>query len=324
MRWNFESTKFFVFLSTAIVANHAHSEADWVSVVWQNDVFLNVDGGGYTNGAFISLFDVSAEGSEVYTEPYLTRTLSWMLDEKDMAFSEQTLGQMMITPKDIKKSIPDAKDVPYAGLLFYRASHVVVDANRADMVTVIVGMVGPSSHAEDTQKFVHKVVDSPDPQGWDYQIKDQFVMALGRSALWRHELSDSTDLVILAAAQVGNLKSSVSGSAILRWGSGLSESFVTSTLSYGGTTTPMAVNGGWNVYAGIESGYVFNDIFVNGDTPYKRQFSELHHEQFAVVSGISYAWQDVSVTFAFQDIKPVDTVDQSRDRFGSISLAFRL
>ena len=51
----------------------------------------------------------------------------------------------MVTPEDITKEIPDPFDAPYAGLLFWRSSYVVVKNDFADQVATLVGIVGPSS-----------------------------------------------------------------------------------------------------------------------------------------------------------------------------------
>ncbi|WP_041524311.1 lipid A deacylase LpxR family protein [Gilvimarinus agarilyticus] len=300
-----------------------HAEAtDWVSLVWQNDVFTGRDGGGYTNGIFASLYQVA--DSEPIDEPVLTKPLSWMLNDSfELAFNEHSIGQAMVTPADISKPVPDPNDVPYAGLLIYRASRVVVDGNVADMIRTTAGMVGPISLAEQSQKFIHKVVGSTEPKGWDYQLENEPVFALRRARVWRQELTSMTDVVLLAQARAGNLESAVGGGAIVRFGRGLQRSFATTLLQQGRTSSPAAVERGWYVYAGFEADYVFNNILVNGNTYRDSPSADLRHEQMSFTTGVSYAWDAVSLTFGYKSGTKIDTHDSSRDNFGTLSLAWK-
>lgn len=311
-----------ILLAGFALVNQAQA-TDWVSLVWQNDLFTGRDGGGYTNGIFASLYQVADSGP--IDEPVLTKPLSWMLnDDVELAFNEHSIGQAMVTPADITKPVPDPNDVPYAGLLIYRASRVVVDDNVADMIRTTVGVVGPASLAEQSQKFIHKVVGSEEPKGWDYQLKNEPVFALRRARVWRQELSRMADVVLLAQARAGNLESAVGGGAIVRFGHGLQRSFATTLLQQGRTSSPAAVERGWYVYAGFEADYVFNNILVNGNTYRESPSSDLRHEQMSFTAGISYAWDDVSLTFGYKSGTKIDTHDSSRDNFGTLSLAWKL
>ncbi|MBU2886264.1 lipid A deacylase LpxR family protein [Gilvimarinus agarilyticus] len=311
--------------ASGIIAPHTQAEADWASVVWQNDVFVNVDGGGYTNGLFLSWYDLTTEG-EGYRQPWLTKSLSWMLDQNSDAlnFSEQTIGQAMVTPLDISQEVPDPNDVPYAGLLFYRASHAIVEENFADLVSVTVGMVGPASMAEESQKFVHKITGSTEPKGWDYQLKNEPIFAFSRTAVWRYELAHYMDTVIMAQGELGTMQSAVGGGALLRLGTRLDKSFPSTALHRGEISAPASIDGGWYVYAGFEADYVFNNILVDGNTYRNSPDGDLKHEQLMATAGISYGWEDISLTLSFRSGDSVDKADTSRDEFGALTLAWRL
>lgn len=302
------------------------ADFDWASTVWQNDIFAGVDGGGYTNGLFLSLYDLSWEGESDYEPPVLTRLLDWMINGDDsQAFSEHTLGQSMITPEDISKSVPDPNDAPYAGLLMYRASHIVVRDQFADNVSVTIGMIGPSTKAQQVQTYIHKVTGSNRPMGWDYQLEDEPVFMLSRTSIWQHPLvSDNMDLILIAHARGGNLESSVGAGGIVRIGSGLADSFATAALSFGRTSTPAAVNGSWYGYAGFEVDYMFNYIFVDGNTYRNSQSSDLKRQQMNFTAGLTYSWQDFSVALAYKSGTAMDVRKTGRDSYGTISLSWRL
>lgn len=299
---------------------------DWASLVWQNDLFTGTDGGGYTNGLFLSLYDISDQGDTEYRTPFLARPLAWMLDESpdSLFFSEHSLGQAMVTPSDISRTVPDPDDAPYAGLLLYRVSHAVVEENFADLVRTTIGIVGPSSGAEQMQKLVHKITGSEQPKGWDYQLNDEPVFQLERTAVWRMPLSTHLDTVLLAQAGLGNLESHVGGGAIVRAGRGLEASFATTALHYGRISSPAAIDGGWYLYGGFEASYVFNNILINGNTYRDSAQTDLRHDQLSLTAGFSYSWSDLSVTLSYKTGSSLDAGDKSRDSFGALSMAWRL
>lgn len=310
-------------LVSGVVSAPQASADDWASVVWQNDLFSGRDGGGYTNGLFLSLYQVA--NTEPIDEALLTKPLSWLLDDNfELAFNEHSIGQMMITPTDISQPVPTPTDVPYAGLLIYRAGRVVIDDNIADMVRTTIGVLGPASLAENSQKFIHKVVGATEPKGWDYQLKNEPVAAVYRARAWRYPLSNMTDVVLLGQAQGGNLESGIGTGAIIRFGRDLKSSFATTLLTQGRTTTPAAVKNGWYGYVGLEAEYVFNNILINGNTYRDSPSSALRHKQLSWSAGASYAWDEVSVTLGYKSGTALDTFDSSRDSFGTITVAWKL
>src|SRR5690554_75996 len=315
-----------LFILALALSPFARADMDWASVVWQNDVFAGKDGGGYTNGVFLSLYDLSWEGEDEYKPPLLTKPLLWMINgDHTRAFSEHTLGQHMVTPADIKKPVPDPNDAPYAGLLMYRASHIVIRDNFADNISTTIGLIGPSTKAEQLQKYIHKVIGSNRPMGWDYQLKDEPVFMFARTSVWRHELAgDYLDTILIAQARAGNLESSIGAGGILRAGSGLANSFAASSLNFGRLNTPVAIDGSWYAFFGLEVSYIFNHIFINGNTYRSSQSSNLEHQQMMAIAGFSYGWEKFSLSFSYKSGTAMDVKKTGREEFGSISLTWKL
>lgn len=314
-------------LLTLIISKPVHAEINWASVIWHNDLFAHQDGGGYTNGAYISWYDISTEGDEPLKPPVLNRPLLWMLNEQpQFTYSAHTLGQAMITPKDISKVTPDPRDAPYAGLLFFRSSYISVHEHHADAVGTTIGVLGPASGAEKTQKMIHKITHSTEPQGWDSQLGNEPVGQVSRVRVWRLAKADTHpfDLLLLLNGAVGNLESSLGSGIILRAGTGLKKSFPTAALLTGRISNPMAVDGGWYIYAGATADYVYNQIFVNGNTFRESPSASLRHDQHSLVGGISYSWENISLGLAYQDGTSLDINTTARQRFGSIVLGWRL
>lgn len=306
---------------------NAVAELDWVSASWDNDIVAGKDGGGYTNGIYFSWGQRNEPEEEITKPPLLTLPLAWMLDDDPTyAYKLHSIGQAMVTPEDITKAIPDPADAPYAGLLFWRSTYVVVKNDFADQVATLVGVIGPSSRAEEVQKFVHKVVGSDEPQGWDYQLEDQFVWQLQRTAVWRFSTEDSSpfDAVVLGNVSVGNLESRAGAGLFLRAGSGLARSYSTMSFLASRVSTPVAVSEGWYVYLGGSGHYVHNQILVDGDAFDASASKNLEHYQYSLMAGFTYAWERTSVCFSYQSDTEPNESQTARKNFGAITLALQI
>src|SRR5690625_5927316 len=87
--------------------NARAGDNDWLSLIWHNDLLIGKDGGGYTNGLFLSWYTFADEVREDFAPPWLTRPLArWLINSEDTTKLElgvHTLGQMMVTPEDVSK-----------------------------------------------------------------------------------------------------------------------------------------------------------------------------------------------------------------------------
>lgn len=318
----------YLFLSAmALSSQNVFAERDWISASWDNDLFAGKDGGGYTNGIYLSWGQRNDEGEEITKPPLLTLPLAWMLsDNPTYAYKVHSIGQAMVTPDDITKNIPDPADAPYAGLLYWRATYVVVEDDFADHVATLVGIVGPSSGAEEVQKFVHRVVDADRPQGWDYQLDDEFVWQLQRTAVWRFSTVDSSpfDAVLLADAGVGNLESLTGAGIFLRAGNSLARSYSTMGFVSSRVNTPIGASEGWYVYVGAMGHYVHNQILVDGNEFGATASKGLEHYQYSLLSGITYSWKRASVCLSYQSDTEPNKSQTARKNFGAITLAWQI
>lgn len=315
-----------IFLHAFFCAS-AHAEVDWASVIWHNDLFAHRDGGGYTNGIYISWYDLSNEGDEKLKPPLLTRPLVWMQDDDaPMAYSIHTLGQAMVTPQNISKEVPDPDDAPYAGLLFFRSSYITVHNDYADAVSTLIGVLGPASGAEKTQTFIHDLTDSTEPKGWDSQLGNEPIGQIARAGVWRLSPSAESpvDALLMVNGGIGNLETSAGGGLILRVGKGLARNFSNTALLTGRISNPFAVDGGWYLYAGATADYVHYQIFINGNNFRDSPSADLKNEQYAIIGGLSYSWQDLSVSISYQNGSALDRDTTARQEFGAITFAWRL
>lgn len=315
-------------LGAALVSSHAaFAEREWISASWENDIVAGKDGGGYTNGIYFSYGQRNDPGEEITKAPMLTLPLAWMVsDDPTYAYKLHSIGQAMVTPEDITKEIPDPQDAPYAGLLYLRSTYVAVQDDFADHVATLVGVVGPSSRAEEVQRWVHKVVGSDKPRGWDYQLKDEFVWQLQRTAVWRFSTSDSSpfDAVLLADLAGGNLETSGGGGLFLRAGNSLARSYSTMGFLSSRVSTPISASEGWYVYLGGMGHYVHNQILVDGNEFGRSASKGLEHYQYSLMTGFTYTWERASICFSYQSDTEPNKSQTARKNFGAITLALQI
>jgi hypothetical protein len=80
----------------------------------------------------------------------------------------------MYTPTNLQVAAPQPLDRPWAGLLYFERGYTLANAakTRLTIVTWQVGLTGPLSMAEKSQKLVHRLLNVDEPQGWSNQVGD--------------------------------------------------------------------------------------------------------------------------------------------------------
>ncbi len=298
----------------------AQGEADWLTFTLDNDAMVDTDG-GYTNGLFFSWYDTNLNNK---SKPgTLARAMLWSLPdvagEPIAELSSYTIGQAIMTPSDTKTEDPPEDDLPYGGLLFYSNSFIRAYPTYADKISVVVGVTGEMSFAEETQKFAHEINDSNEPNGWDTQLEDEIVFSLGRSRAWRAWVFDSGSSEILTGvdAQLGTIQSSVGVSTMYRYGTDLQRTYATALLSDNKTANPVGAVGGWFWFIEARASYLANWIFFNGNTYKDSHTYDCKEETVSVSTGFAYSWKDFSITFAISDLNTL--VDNDEDKLDELT-----
>ncbi|HWB28672.1 MAG TPA: lipid A deacylase LpxR family protein [Chitinophagaceae bacterium] len=140
----------------------------WLSI---DDDCINLRGKGtdeaYTAGINLGMVYNKRHLSKFFIDRWLPKTGIGAVNTFEWAIS-----QLIYTPSDISRVPPAKNDYRYAGALV--ASHTLYSANPVKkfgiQTTVIAGVMGPPSFAEQTQTFFHHVINYRLPRGWDYQL----------------------------------------------------------------------------------------------------------------------------------------------------------
>jgi len=182
-------------------------------------------------------------------------------------------GQQIYTPEVITTRTPDPDDRPYAGYLYGGLFYQRANDDTLDHFELDMGVVGPSSLAEKTQKTVHEVFEGDDPRGWDSQIEDEFAIQLYLRRKWRAGIDLGGQWTLQGIPQVGLALGTVQRHAeagvLGRIGFRLPDDFGPGRLqdpTTAATADPDATQRGFHAYAFTRLGgrAVEHNTFVEG------------------------------------------------------------
>lgn len=271
----------------------AHSsENPWThNFFFENDLFIGTDN-DYTNGMKYSIIS-----PDLTPQVPLSRTAKIPRLALDLFHSipliknapeetghkvELALGQNMYTPQDISRFDLIENDRPYAGYSYLAMSyHQKNDEGKLwsqmDTAEVQIGIVGPSSLAEDAQKLVHRKRNLQRPNGWEHQLNDEPGVTLVFERKWlyhpTHQRRFCADAIAHTGVALGNVMTYFNAGFEVRAGWNVPRSFAVSLIRPAGSTWS-TIGFGLSVYlfAAVNGRVVLRDIFLDGNT-----FSSSHH-----------------------------------------------
>lgn len=295
---------------------------------FQNDLFFDHDGNGYTNGFFLSKIRVASPDESGVEPPLLLKPIMAWLGMPRSTLASSTLSQIIITPRDIERRVPDPNDTPYVGELAFRSTHVYVHDEIADMMALDLGVIGPASGAAQMQRFLHRLSGATRPQGWDSQGPSKALIGIEGYRGWRNSGATfehgraSGDIVTLAGGKLGNRESSVGGTLLVRYGTGLDRSFPTVARVVGRSGDPFSIGQSWFAYAGVSADHIVSHTGIGSSTP--GNTTRLRKSQVVSVVGIAYGWAQSALSFSLQSANPLIESSHDRQSFGSISYIWRM
>lgn len=310
--------------AAASFAPPASAEEQRLGLTLQNDIFAGSDGGGYTNGIAVNYLRSPGAGETSVAPQWLLAPVAPLLGVGPARLTVSSINQIMVTPADITRKVPDPADAPYLGALWFRAAQVAVEGEVADMLAVNLGMIGPASGARQSQTFIHRITGSDRPQGWHYQVANRPLVAIERYRALRFASSlDDTrpaaDFIVLGGAALGNWQSSAGASLMLRYGTGLQRSYPTVMRQTLRTGDPGLLGRGWFVYTGVHADRMFSQMGIGSNQPVQGSTAELRETQVVAVAGLAYGWDSGALTFSLQNSSSLTTLTGRRKGYGSLS-----
>jgi len=316
-------------------SNLAQAEDSWdgwtVNVTAENDMFGSDTDRHYTHGTRFSLAPPAGEVAD-----WLKEAAGYfpLFSDQGKLRASYALGQNLYTPADITIEDPSHMDRPYAAWLYGSFGLVSDMQDRVDTFELSLGMVGPAALGEATQKYVHRVVGSPQPKGWDHQLKNEPGIAVTYERRIRRFMTLETGLFNLeldatphAGLTLGNVLTQAEAGTMFRLGRDLEKDrggpprirpSLPGSDYY--TTTDGFV---WYLFAGAAGRGVARNIFLDGNT-----FAQSYHVDknpfvFDFQAGLAVRYQDVRLAFT-QIVRSKEFEgQQSPDRYGAITLSYQ-
>lgn len=210
-----------------------------VSLRWENDALADTDE-NYSNGISLA-YTHSGKG-------LLGGLWSWFGAEGHTLYSSYDVGQIMVTPMDTSRPVPDPEDRPYVGMLSFGLSTQMRQGNLFHGLKFVTGVVGPASQADEVQAWFHELIGNNKAQGWAYQLDNEPIFNLvyehrRRYALMPADSEWGAEVLPVLGAMLGNVLIQAQAGAQLRFGYHLPDDFGT-TLMRGLSTLPNGLSAG--------------------------------------------------------------------------------
>jgi len=321
----------------AFSPDHAHADMldDWdgwtFNVTLENDMFGSDTDRHYTHGTRFSLAPPEGEVSDWLRD--VAGYFPFFSDDGRLR-SSYALGQNMYSPADITLTDPADMDRPYGGWLYGSFGLVSDMEEQVDTFELTLGMVGPASLAEPTQKFVHRVVGSAKPMGWDHQLKNEPGLVVTYERKWHRFINVETGVFGLdldtspyAGVSLGNIFTHVEAGTVFRFGQDLEKDRGGPPRirpSLPGSDYYTSTDGFvWYLFAGGGARAVARNIFLDGNTLADSYSVDKKPFVFDVQAGLAMRYHDVRVAFT-QIIRTKEfKKQQSPDRYGAITVSYQ-
>jgi lipid A 3-O-deacylase len=198
--------------------------------------------------------------------------LEWK-DCKSAARRRLALGHNTFTPEDIKTAdlVPD--DRPYAAWLYLNYARLAYSEVALDVLEFSVGVIGPAAGGEALQKWLHRVIESPDPRGWDNQLSNEPTLQAAWSRSWPGLILVGKKIQAELSPHIGGMLGNVytlgAVGATARLGTGLEASAGTPRIAPAppGAGCRLAGRGpAAHIFAGVSGRAVLRNIFLDGNT----------------------------------------------------------
>jgi len=247
-----------------------------------------------------------------------------------------SLGQNIYTPENISRRDLIRDDRPYAGWTYLSLTFHVKNTVKLDVFEVTMGIVGPSSLAEGTQRIVHGWLESKDPKGWDHQLRNEPGLIIGWQRNWRLFSKGmgsgfGFDFIPHIGGVAGNVATYANIGGEIRVGYNLPLDFGTSFIRSGsGIEAPAdktdprlrrRKNFGIHLFTDVDGRAVARNIFLDGNT-WKESHSVDRRVLVAdMAAGLAIVYKHFKLSYAHVYRTKEFDGQKRGEIFGSMTLA---
>ncbi|MFN0301416.1 MAG: lipid A deacylase LpxR family protein [Burkholderiales bacterium] len=317
-----------VLLSVLIAMSVASRAADGtLSLAIENDSISHTDR-YYTHGIRIGW--LGSENADRACGDRLMKVLPFIACATDARW-QFDLTQVAFTPRDLSRTNPDPADRPYAGWLFGSVGVVARHNATLDQLNLSLGVVGPASQAEGSQRFIHDIQGLRGPQGWGRQLGSEFTVqtAYQRSVrIWRIESAAGYGLDVLPhyGAALGSVYAYANTGASVRFGKNLPDDFGPPRIQPGVPGSDYTKSNGkfgWYVFAGTDGRAVGRNLFLDGNSFRDGPSVERRVWVADLQAGLMIDWDPVRIGYTHVWRSREFRGQVTPQAFGALSIAYR-
>ena len=317
-------------------------EASTLTFYQENDIYAGTDR-GYTNG--LKLTWISQDLTEYRQNPHIP-AWSYPLIERLPFVNEPgfqrtvslSLGQNIYTPDDIQKYEQTDGDRPYAGIMYLEIGFHSRNHRRMDTIAFNIGIIGPHSYAEKSQKAVHEWTGSDYPNGWDNQIEDEPILNLYYERKWKFIQAKKDkngygyDFIPHMGCGVGNAFTAINAGGQVRFGWNLPNDFGTFVIRPGSDTNapldgkdprffPAKQQFGIHVFAAVDTSAVLRNITLDGNLIRKSYHVDKKPFVTQFVCGMGMIIHRFKFTYSYVWTTKEFETQEDEQAFGAITLS---
>lgn len=281
------------------------------------------------------------------TDRYYTNgvKLAWISPDSLYELDGQTLrksfsffiGQNIYTPDNITRRDLNKEDRPYAGISYIGAGFYIKHHRYLDTLECILGIVGPHSYAEQVQKIIHKIFGADWPNGWQNQLKDEFVLELICDRRWKVMPATASkgfgyDVVAHAGGGLGTVITASNIGVEARVGWNIPDDFGSFLTSPGGESTTFFERHdassssrekfGFHLFASLETHVVLRNIFLDGNTFRMSHRVDKNPVVWDVVLGVALRVGRFKISYAYLYRSKQFKTQKRNQIFGALNLFF--
>ena len=233
----------------------------------------------------------------------------------------------MYTPKNLQIPNIILDDRPYAGYQYIKASLHQTNKQRVQTLSLQMGLIGPDTHMQQVQNTVHSLIGSPHANGWENQLKNEFIMQLNYS--YRQFLEFNHNNVILPEAgfELGN--ASIKGYAMVlyRWGNDVRSDFGTSLMDNTNyykipRTRKSEKKWRYSLQLSLKANFIVRDIFLDGNTIQDSHSVKKENFTAELGYGANISYKNWNLSYLRKHLTKEFTTQNRYHNYGSLIIGY--
>jgi len=268
----------------------------------ENDADIRTDE-GYSHGAKLSFLFLRKDIDDSSLHIPFTH---YREGDNYISFS---YAQQLFTPADIETTELVVDDRPYAGYMNLQTALHHSSHNVLDSLILQLGIVGPSSQMEAVQEFVHSLIGSPMPAGWEHQLHDEIIFQINYAKKYYFELEKtlSLDSIIIPeyGFELGNASTKLYGGFLWRLGWGVPKDYGTFAIdNHSYSKIPLQADSvqkrkEWDFCFnfGVRANGIARNIFLDGNSDGESHSVEKENFVIEGTYGFSLIYDNMSLDY---------------------------